>query len=283
MKKFLSFILIFIIVILFITTAIFYVFSRRYDIALSNVDDSKEMQLIQKYQNISREPLTQHFLVLRNVSNLFDGIEPENSDFNWFVLTDKVENNNLLVEYDTISGVALKNLPLDSDTKETVLDSLNQQLELTNNILNTDENLLALQNENIVCKMNFFQELYCGPKPSSFDIDMNNEISFLDSTSELYKINNPIYFSKLTYRPVPDFSNVTRDIHSFSIDINNDTNLEKYLNFLGFNFDPKNSAQTSTAKVVSYVNNSMRCQILMGEASSSRLSNHQVLTCGIQP
>ena len=279
MKKFLTFTIIFIISILIISTVFLYFFSNRYNQLLNLVSTEEQIELQSKYDNLAEIKVPQHLIMVRNVRDRFKNSIISADTFSWKVMSDDLKDYKLLFEDVELSGTSLKNLPLTDNIKQQILEILTQDFNMEDSLINLDDNLFAIQNEDVVCKLNFFSELYCGDNTSTDNITFPNALELVESIARLYRIGNPIQTSKMNLRIQDSTTIIDREIEAFSLAYNKESNIDEFLNSLGFKVNFLNSITSSIADLTTYSKHGIACQIVFDNSNLDQ--SEKVLTCGV--
>lgn len=279
MKKFLSITITFIIATLVLSIVILQIFSRRYEQLVSSLSLEQKIALQSKYSNLAVVKIPQHLKMVRNVRSKFEDSVLASEKFSWKILSNDLKDFNLQAEDVQLEGTSLKNLPLTNELKEEVLSVLTKDFNMEISLVNQDDNLFAIQNEDVVCKLNFFSELYCGDNTTDDNINYLNALELVESIARLYRIGNPIQTSKMSLRIQEESTIINREIESYSLAYNKDSNIDEYLNSLGFKVNYLNSISSSVAELTTYSKHGVACQILFDNTKLDQAE--KILTCGV--
>lgn len=279
MKKFLSITITFIIATLVLSIVILQMFSRRYEQLVSSLSLEQKIALQSKYSNLAVVKIPQHLKMVRNVRSKFEDSVLASENFSWKILSNDLKDFKLQAEDVQLEGTSLKNLPLTNELKEEVLSVLTKDFNMEISLVNQDDNLFAIQNEDVVCKLNFFSELYCGDNTTDDNINYLNALELVESIARLYRIGNPIQTSKMSLRIQEESTIINREIESYSLAYNKDSNIDEYLNSLGFKVNYLNSISSSVAELTTYSKHGIACQILFDNTKLDQAE--KILTCGV--
>lgn len=279
MKKFLSITITFIIATLVLSIVILQMFSRRYEQLISSISLEQKIALQSKYGNLAVVKIPQHLKMVRNVRSKFEDSVLASEKFSWKILSNDLKDFKLQAEDVQLEGTSLKNLPLTNELKEEVLSVLTKDFNMEISLVNQDDNLFAIQNEDVVCKLNFFSELYCGDNTTDDNINYLNALELVESIARLYRIGNPIQTSKMSLRIQEESTIINREIESYSLAYNKDSNIDEYLNSLGFKVNYLNSISSSVAELTTYSKHGIACQILFDNTKLDQAD--KILTCGV--